>query len=251
MAYMILFCENLWRYVKMPHAEKSNPKNLLGVILPTESIRKMGVCEVCHNLEHDCNVDHPEWWSSLWIAMLLPVGIPTLPPNGCFYGIYRDFMWNLVLGEGLRCFLCSWKKDSPHFLHGTVSLMARCSQVTFLWFQPRRSPQALHGSSWAPKLPFPWRAGCETAPYPGAPSSFWTPVAWVFPLFSAGEARELRLCVGRGGAGVRGHQRRGVLLLHGRQHCRGQGIRHRPAARQPLPRRLLTKVSLWSRRGSS
>lgn len=76
----------------------------------------------------------------------------------------------------------------------------------------------------------------------------WQCIVWVFPVFATGETRELRLCVGRSSAGVRGHQWRGVLLLHSREHRGWQRIRHRPAARQPLQRRLLTKVSLWSRR---
>lgn len=149
--------EDMWKCLML---RKVILINLLGVILPTEPIRQMGVCEAFQNLKHDWNVDHPERWSSLCIPM------PTLPcfsqwkylPSSKWSFLQLkektvgDFMWNLVLRKGSWCFLCSLKRGSPYFLHGTVSLMARCFQVTFLQFQLRCSFGA--GSIWAPKLPF-------------------------------------------------------------------------------------------------
>lgn len=248
--------EDKWKCLML---RKVIPKNLLGVILPTEPIRQMGVCEVCHNLKHDWNVDDPERWSSLWTAIsTLPCfsnGNTYPPSKWSFLQLKEKTGFHVEFSGGGVSFI-PWK-GAVHISSMALCHMAHCFQVTFLRFQLRCSAQALPGTSvWAPLVlaavghpNFPsFQEQCWNCPVPRCADLL--PDLAVrslsFPSVWAGEIWELCLCVGRRGAGVRGHQRCGVLLLHGREHGRGQRIRHRPAARQPLPRRLLTKVSLWS-----
>lgn len=65
----------------------------------------------------------------------------------------------------------------------------------------------------------------------------------VLPSRSPGEVRPFRFRLGRSSAGVHRQQRRGLLLLHREQQRTGPRLRHRHAAREPLPGHFLPKVS--------
>lgn len=249
----------------MPRAEKINPKYSAWYGL-THRTHKTNECLWSLSQLGAWLKCGPSWTvvfplnSHAYPAMLLPMGIPTLPLNGFFFtarrknseGFHVEFsvggrtvVFPLLLEKGQSIFP-PWHcvADGTFFPGHLSSVSAEALSPSPAWHQHLAA--AGHPNFTSLKE----QTCAETAPFPSALSSFqtWQPVAWAFPPSVAGEIRELRFCVGRGGAGVRGHQRRGVLLLHGREHCGGQRIRDRPAARQPLPRHLLTKVSLWSRR---
>lgn len=83
MAYMILFCESLWRYVKMPHAEKSNPDKSTWCDLTHRTHTTYGCLWSLSELEAWLKCG-PSWTvvfpvhTHAYSAMLLPMEIPTL-----------------------------------------------------------------------------------------------------------------------------------------------------------------------------
>lgn len=182
-------------------AVQKKKTTLVGVILSTiiHRVQKTNGCS-CHLWEREAWLTCAPSWTALfhldihiYPSALLPVWIPVFPLNSCFTGSKKKFSGRLGVkfntdGGSLVFPLVSsgsLSRENKCFSHGFVSVMACCSQITFLPFLLSCSTKAPHCNSHgaylvltAPGHPnfifFKEQIVLRLPPFWGALTSLWT-----------------------------------------------------------------------------